>query len=445
MFKYFPHTEADLRAMEEKIGIRSVSELFTDIPKEAALRGEYDIPSAQSEIELRKTLQALAAKNQTKIVFAGMGSYDHYQPAVIPQLLSREEFLTAYTPYQPEISQGTLQYIFEFQSMVTMMTGMEAANASMYDGATAAAEAMFMAAAISKRDTFLVSETVSPRILSVLQTYAHFKGLNVETVAMREGITDFADLKERLGDRVAGLLVQKPNFFGITEDYAGYADLLHENGSVFLEYADLSALAVLKTPGEEGADIACGDCQTLGMPMAFGGPYLGYLATKKVHVRKLPGRIVGQSFDKNGKRAYVLTLQAREQHIRREKANSNICSNQSLMALYVTIYTSLLGPEGLKKVNELSYAGAHYLHDRLLATKKFFPAFPQPFLKEFVLRTTLSTETVQKALSDAGFFGAVPVREWDPGQGVLVDFAVTENRSKAEIDRLVAVLGGLSC
>lgn len=445
MFKYFPHTEADLRAMEEKIGIHAVSDLFRDIPKEAALRGDYDIPSAQSEIELRKTLETLAARNQAKTVFAGMGSYDHYQPAVIPQIISREEFLTAYTPYQPEVAQGTLQYIFEFQSMVTMMTGMEAANASMYDGATSAAEAMFMACSMAKRDTFLVSETVSPRVLSVLQTYAHFKGLNVETVGMREGITDRTDLEARLGDRIAGLLVQKPNFYGILEDYSGYSDLLHGCGAVFLEYADLSALAVLRTPGEDGADIACGDCQTLGMPMAFGGPYLGYLATRKAHVRKLPGRIVGQSFDRNGKRAYVLTLQAREQHIRREKANSNICSNQSLMALYVTIYLSLLGPEGLKKVNELSYAGAHYLHDRLLSTGKFFPAFPHPFLKEFVLRTNLTTETVQKALSDAGFFGAVPVREWEPGKGVLVNFAVTEKRSKAEIDRLVAVLGGLTC
>ena len=445
MFKYFPHTEEDRRAMREQIGIRSEAELFRDIPKDVLFRRDYDLPSAQSEIELRKTLAALEAKNTPKICFGGMGVYDHYSPAVLSQLTARQEFLTAYTPYQPEVAQGTLQYIFEFQSMVTMLTGMEAANASMYDGPTACAEAMFMAASIARRDTLLVSATVSPHVMAVLSTYAHFKGLRLETVGETGGLTDREDLHRLLNPLVAGLIVQKPNRYGIVEDYSGLSELLHGQNSVLIEYADLSTLAVLKTPGEDGADIACGDCQSLGMPMAFGGPYLGYLATKKAHVRKMPGRIAGQSFDKNGKRAFVLTLQAREQHIRREKANSNICSNQSLMALHATIYLSLLGPEGLREVNRLSHAGARYLEEKLLATGKFVREFQQPYLKEFVLRTPLRPELIAKALSEAGFFGAIPLGDWEEGQGVLVDFAVTEQRSSAEIDRFAAVLGGLSC
>jgi len=445
MFKYFPHTEEDRRAMAERIGIRSEAELFRDIPKDVLFRRDYDLPSAQSEIELRKTLADLEAQNAPKICFGGMGVYDHYAPAVLSQLTSRQEFQTAYTPYQPEVAQGTLQYIFEFQSMITMLTGMEVANASMYDGPTACAEAMFMAAGIARRDTILVSATVSPHVRAVLSTYAHFKGLRLEIVAEKEGITDRDDLDRLLNPSVAGLIVQKPNRYGIVEDYTGLSDRLHGQSSVLIEKADISTLAVLKTPGEDGADIACGDCQSLGMPMAFGGPYLGYLATRKTYVRKMPGRIVGQSFDKNGQRAFVLTLQAREQHIRREKANSNICSNQSLMALYATIYLSLLGPNGLREVNRLSHAGARYLEEKLLATGKFFREFERPYWKEFVLRTPLRPELMTKALSEAGFFGAIPVSEWEEGRGVLVDFAVTEQRSKAEIDRFAAVLGGLSC
>jgi glycine dehydrogenase subunit 1 len=445
MFKYFPHTENDLREMKQKIGIKDTSELFKDVPSDVVFRGDYNIPNALSEVELRTLLEKIAATNKTPLIFVGLGAYDHYNPSVIGAITARQEFLTAYTPYQPEIAQGTLQYIFEFQTMISRMTGMEAANASMYDGPTATAEAMFMAVAIAKKNKLLVSATVSPQTLAVVQTYAHFKGIDLEIVAMKDGITDRADFERKLTDDIAGCLIQKPNYYGIVEDYSGYADRLHEKGAVLIENADISTLAVLKTPKEDGADIACGDCQTLGMPLAFGGPYLGYLATKKVYVRRLPGRIVGQSFDKQGKRAYVLTLQAREQHIRREKANSNICSNQSLMALYVTIYLSLMGPKGLQEVNELSYAGAHYLYDQLLKTNKFFPVFNQPFLKEFVVKTNLPLDLTEKVLSDHGFFAAVPVDEPEYGGSNLVNFAVTEKRTKKEIDELVALLGGLSC
>jgi len=444
VFKYFPHTEQDLLAMRQKIGIKADREMFVDIPESVRMIGDYDLPAAHSEIEIRAKLHEIAAANRPAIVFSGLGAYDHYDPAVITQLISRQEFLTSYTPYQPEIAQGTLGYIFEYQSMVTMLTGMEATNASMYDGPTAAAEACFMAEAMTKRKKILVSATVHPNIAEVILTYAHFRGLEIEFIPVADGETSFADLQAMLSLDVAGVLVQKPNFFGIVETFAGIADCVHANGSVLIESCDISTLAVLKTPAADGADIACGDCQSLGMPLAFGGPYLGYLATKKIHVRKLPGRIVGQSFDKNGRRAFVLTLQAREQHIRREKANSNICSNQSLMALYATIYLSLMGPAGMKQVNERSYQGAHRLHDLLVATGKFKPVFAKPFLKEFVLHTALDPVLIRQALTEQGFFGAVSLDFYDDAYKDVVNFAVTEKRTPAEIERFAAILGGLA-
>ncbi|MFA5005931.1 MAG: aminomethyl-transferring glycine dehydrogenase subunit GcvPA [Candidatus Izemoplasmatales bacterium] len=443
MFKYFPHTEADLAAMRARIGIAADQDMFVDIPASVRMTRDYAIPSALSEVELRARLQAIANENRTMTVFSGLGAYDHYDPAVIHALIARQEFLTSYTPYQPEIAQGTLSYIFEYQSMVTMLTGMEVSNASMYDGPTAAAEACFMASAIARRNKVLVSAAVHPNIAEVVMTYAHFRGLEVAFVPVADGETSFTDLSALLDETVAGVLVQKPNYFGIIESFEGFADAIHNNGSVMIESCDISTLGVLKTPAEDGADIACGDCQSLGMPLAFGGPYLGYLATKKPYVRRMPGRIVGQSFDRNGKRAFVLTLQAREQHIRREKANSNICSNQSLMALYGTIYLSLMGPEGLKRVNELSYEKAHKLHDLLVATGKFSPVFDKSFLKEFVLHTSLDQARIQEALAEAGFFGAVSLADYDEAYRDVVNFAVTEKRTDAEIERFAAVLGGL--
>jgi len=444
VFKYFPHTEADLALMRAKIGIRNDAELFADVPEAVRLKKDYRIPSALSEIELRARLKEIAAMNQTAVVFSGLGAYDHYDPSVIPAIVARQEFLTSYTPYQPEIAQGTLSYIFEYQSMVTMLTGMDVSNASMYDGPTAAAEACFMAESMTKRKKILISATVHPNIAEVVQTYAHFRGLAVDFIPVFEGETSHEDLAKMLDDSVAGVIVQKPNYFGIVEAFAGVADAVHGNGSVLIESCDISTLAVLKTPAEDGADIACGDCQALGMPLSFGGPYLGYLATKKQHVRRMPGRICGQSFDKNGKRAFVLTLQAREQHIRREKANSNICSNQSLMALYATVYLSLMGPEGMKRVNELSYEKAHRLYDLLVATGKFAPVFDKPFLKEFVLHTSIDQTVLRKALSDNGFFGAVSLADYDDSYRDVVNFAVTEKRTDEEIERFAAVLGGLS-
>jgi len=444
MHKYFPHTEHDLREMLQFLGLNDIKDLFQDVPSHVKFPGDYNIPLQMNEIELRAHFAKLASLNQTYTIFSGLGAYDHYEPSVIPFITSRQEFLTSYTPYQPEVAQGTLQYIFEYQSMICELTGMDVSNASMYDGPTSAAEAMFMAEAITKRPKMLVSSAIFPHIKEVLKTYAHYRGLEIDWIPATNGHTDLTEIQTLLTKEHAMVFVQKTNLFGVIEDYTNLADLVHANGSLLVIYADIATLALIKTPGEDQADIAVGDCQTLGIPIGFGGPYLGYMAVKKTHVRKMPGRICGLSYDKNGKRSFVLTLQAREQHIRREKANSNICSNQSLMALYITVYLTLLGPSGLKRVNELSYQGAHYLYQELLKTKKFEVAFDQPFLKEFTIKSLIPAPLMQSALQQAGFFGAYPLAEIDPELENLYNFAVTEKRTKAEIDALVHVLGGLS-
>ena len=435
-FAYFPHTEDDIRQMLDRIGVESLEDLYSDVPQDVIYREEYDLPDAMSEHEVRQYFEALADQNTSLFCLCGLGAYDHYSPAVIPHIISRSEFLTAYTPYQPEVSQGTLRYIFEYQSMITELTGMDCTNASMYDGATAAAEAMMMAMAATKKKTrVLLSEGLLPQVVKVVKTYAKFKGIGVTMIPCLDGVTSYGSLLTELavGD-VAGVLVPGINKYGIIEDFTGFADAVHAQKGLFIVYSDPSSLAVIKTPADWGADIACGDSQTLGIPLSYGGPYVGFLACTKDHVRKLPGRIVGATKDVNGKRAYVLTLQAREQHIRREKATSNICSNQSLMALYVTVYMSLMGPKGLREVNELCYGGAHYLHDRLLETGLFEKAFDKPFLKEFTLKTRVPAQKIQDALQLIGVFGAVEV---EPG---LVNFCVTEKVSKESVDAIVGYL-----
>lgn len=435
--KYIPHTPEDIRQMMEAIGIKSLDQLYGDVPADVILQRDYMIPSEMSELEIRKHFDSLAEKNKSLIVFAGGGVYDHYAPSVIPHLLSRSEFYTAYTPYQPEISQGTLQYIFEYQSIICELTGMEVSNASMYDGSTATAEAMFMmVASAKKKNKVLISATLRDNVADVVKTYAGFHGIDVEVIPEKDGETDKEALRKALesGD-VAGVILPQPNKYGIVEDFTGVAEAVHEAKAQFAINADLSTLALLKTPQEWGADIACGDGQTLGMPLQFGGPYVGFIATVKSNLRKIPGRVVGATTDADGKRAFVLTLQAREQHIRREKATSNICSNQSLMALYATIYVALLGKEGMKEVNRLSCDGAHYLHNRLLATGLFTEAFPgKPFLKEFTLKTDLDLAKLDNYLSERGFMGGVAA-----GDGMIA-FAVTEKRTREEIDKLTELI-----
>ena len=434
MFKYFPHTQDDLQAMLATVGIDSVDALYAQIPESIRFRGDYKLPSEMSEMEVRDLFAKLGSQNEQLTCFAGMGVYDHYTPSVIPQLLQRSEFLTSYTPYQAEISQGTLHYIFEYQSMMTELTGMDISNASMYDGTTAAAEAMMMAVAAGKKQNkVLVSEALNPKTRQVLDTYALHHGIELVTIPLKDGVTNLSTLNSQLStlDGVAGVMVQQPNVFGVVEDFTGFAEACHEQKALFIMDCVAADLAVLKTPGEWDADIAVGDGQSLGIPMQFGGPYVGYMCCTEKLIRKMPGRIVGMTKDNREQRAFVLTLQAREQHIRRQKATSNICSNQSLMALFVTIYCSLMGKQGLKEAAQLSYAGAHYLWDELKKTGRFQLVYDQPFFNEFYVKYDGDVDTLCQRFIEAGF---LVVRMED---GIL--FAVTEKRTKEEIDNLVKI------
>ncbi|MGM9694548.1 MAG: aminomethyl-transferring glycine dehydrogenase subunit GcvPA [Alloprevotella sp.] len=439
--KYIPHTPDDIRAMLDVIGVSSLDDLYAEVPEELKLHRELDIPQSKSEIEVRRIIRAMADKNRRIIPFAGAGVYDHYVPSMIPYITSRSEFSTSYTPYQAEISQGTLQYIFEYQTMMADLTGMDISNASMYDGSTATAEAMLMCvAAAKKRNKVLISATFNPRVLSVVRTYAKFHGVNLVEIPAADGVTDRSAITRELaaGD-VAGVMVAQPNHYGLIEDFTGLADEVHAAKALLVINSVASTLAVLRSPGEWGADIACGDAQSLGIPMNFGGPHIGYLCVKSALVRKMPGRLVGQTVDADGKRAFVLTMQAREQHIRREKATSNICTAQGIMCLYVAIYLSLMGRQGLVEVNEQSAGAARALREALLATGKFEEVFPgTPFLNEFPLRYVGSEplETLRRRWADNGWLGGVAL----DGMLNCILFAATEQRTQEEIDAFVALV-----
>lgn len=419
--------------MLAKVGAESLEDLYAELPREVLYKGDYDLPSAMSEVEVRRFFDRLGRKNRQLVCFAGAGIYDHYAPSAIPQLIERSEFLTSYTPYQAEISQGTLHYIFEYQSMMAELTGMDISNASMYDGATATAEAMLLAFNNSRKaDTVLYSSSLDPKTVDVMRTYAHFHGVRLEE--FNSMTTSGEDLKVRVdkGD-IAGVIVQQPDYYGIIEDFTGYADACHSKKALFVVNSIAADLALLKTPGEWGADLAVGDVQSLGVPMSFGGPTAGYMCSTEKLMRKLPGRIVGKTHDGNGQRVFVLTLQAREQHIRRQKATSNICSNESLMALYVTIYMSLMGKEGLKEAATISYDGAHYLCDKLIATGKARLVYDKPFFNEFLVDIDGRDEFYDRAV-EKGFVPGVKVGR----SGLLI--AVTEQRTKDEADELAALL-----
>ena len=436
-YKFFPHTEEDIKLMLDKIGVPSLDALFAEVPEEIRFRRDYDLPSAKSEIEIRNLFGNLGKQNKQLTVFAGGGVYDHYTPSIVPYLVSRSEFLTSYTPYQAEISQGTLHYIFEFQSMMAELTGLPIANASMYDGSTATAEAAIMAVASGKKaNRVLVSETVDDKILAVIRTYTHFQGVQIEVVPAEDGATSRTAMQEKLQQGgVAGMIVQQPNKYGIIENYDGFAADCHQQKALFVMNSVAADLALLKSPGELGADIAVGDGQSLGIPMQFGGPSVGYLCCTEKLMRKMPGRIVGQTKDNRGQRAFVLTLQAREQHIRREKATSNICSNQSLMALWVTIYLSVMGKEGLKEAAQMSVDGAHYLYEKLIQSGKFKPAFNQPFFNEFCVKYVGGDlDQLQQRLLDNGILGGIKMAD------DMLMLAVTEKRTKEEVDLLVSLV-----
>lgn len=433
---YLPHTPADIRRMLDAAGAADLGSLYADVPEELRLKHPYDLPGPMTEEEVRDFFDSLASENRVTPCFCGMGWYDHYTPAVIPALAQRSEFLTSYTPYQPEVSQGTLHYIFEYQTIMCELTGLDVSNASMYDGSTALAEAMLMCvAATRKRRRVLASATLNPVYLKVMSTYAHFHGVELEIVeATEDGLTDVAAMGRLIDERgdVAGVIVQTPNLYGCLEHYTGLAEKVHSAKALLVVSTPASALAVLRSPAEWGADIAAGEAQSLGMPMGFGGPGLGYICSTKALMRKLPGRIVGATTDRRGQRCFVLTLQAREQHIRRDKATSNICSNQGLMTLWATMYVGLMGLEGLREVNRAGCDGAHALAAALCETGVFEPAFPgTPFLNEFTLRYK-----GEKPMDDflSGF------TEFSPGVRVdedLLVVAVTERNTPAQIERYV--------
>jgi len=426
--------------MLKRCGVDSIESLFADIPGELRLRRPYALGSQMSEVEVRSFFSKLSDNCCRLTCFAGNGHYDHYTPAVVSSMLARSEFLTSYTPYQPEISQGTLQYIFEYQTMMARLTGMEISNASLYDGATATAEAMILASANSrKRPRVAYSATLNDAVVETIRTYARYHGIDIVPVREEEGVTSVDALKELLsGGNFGGVILPQPNKYGIIEDFTGLADIIHDAGALFIINSVAIDLATLRSPGEWGADIAVGDAQSLGIPLNFGGPYLGYMAASRSLMRKLPGRIVGATADENGQRTFVLTLQAREQHIRREKATSNICSNQGLMALFVTIYMSLMGDEGLRRVNSLGAAGAHYLARELELTGKMRLSYPgRPYLNEFEMTTLIDADRIVDALASAGILAGVATAP----DRLLV--AVTEMRTRDEINRYIETVKAL--
>jgi glycine dehydrogenase subunit 1 len=423
--RFTPHTEEDVREMLDAIGVETLDDLFADVsPK---FEGELDLPPALSEYEALRDVDRLAKKNDTGLpIFLGAGAYDRIVPSTVGTIISRGEFLTSYTPYQPEISQGTLQSIFEFQSIVSELTGLEVSNASVYDGAGAVAEAALMTARLTKRDPKVaVSKGLNPRYRGVIETYR----VEVVELPSDDGTTDFSGVP----DDVSGVFVQSPNFFGVVEDIGAASEAAHGIGALCVAVCDPISLAVLEAPGNLGADVAVGEAQSLGMPLLFGGPYAGYMATGQKSVRQLPGRICGETVDQDGKLAYVLTLRGREQDIRRAKANSNICTNQALTALAATVYTALMGPEGLREVAELSVSKAHHLAERLQASG-FRLRYPDaPFLWEFVVELP-DVKKTGAALLDAGMVGGLDLEDG----GMLI--AVTEKRTKEELDAFVEVV-----
>ncbi len=447
MYPYIPNTLEDEQVMLKAIGLETIDQLFEDIPSEVSFKGELKLPTAKSELEVKKYLTELANKNcslSEMTCFLGAGAYDHYIPSIIDHIISRSEYYTSYTPYQPEISQGTLQYIFEYQTLICNLTGMDVANASLYDGGTAVAEAAIMAAAHSKKSEILISKTVSPSARQVLKTYAHVQDLKVIEVDMKDGITDLNKLEELVSDETAAVIVQSPNFFGIVEDLKTTSEITHKAKKASLVASvDLISLGILKNPAELGVDIVVGEGQALGIPISFGGPYLGFMAVKEEYIRKMPGRIVGETTDLDGKRSFVLTLTAREQHIRREKATSNICSNQGLNSLAAVIYMVTMGKEGLREVAMQSTQKAHYAFNKLTESGKFKPMFNQPFFKEFALTSDIDAKVINDALLDKKIVGGYHLGNDYPELKNSILYAVTEKRTKEEIDRLNNVLEGM--
>lgn len=432
MGSYIPSTPAQRQEMLQAIGLSSFRELYGDVPAEMYLDRPLEIPSGMSELEAGRAVRAMAAKNRVyDVILRGAGAYDHYIPSIVKYIPAKEEFLTAYTPYQAEMSQGLLQSIFEYQTMICMLTGMDVSNASVYDGATAAAEAAAMCRDRKRRVT-LVSATTHPDVINTIRTYCYGTGDELRIVPEKDGKTDPDALREMLTADTASFYVQQPNFHGLFEDAEALGAAVHEAGAMYIMGCNPIALAIMKTPRDCGADIAVGEGQPLGLPLAAGGPYLGYMATIEKHMRKLPGRIVGETTDAEGRRAYVLSLQAREQHIRREKASSNICSNEALCALTAGLYMATMGPDGMAQAAKQSMAKAHYLAGALCAIDGVKLRYTGAFFHEFVTDMP-RVEEVQSALSQAGILGGLSVEG-----GIL--WCATEKVTKDAMDKTAAIV-----
>jgi glycine dehydrogenase subunit 1 len=443
---YILNTPDDQRAMLEQIGVASVQDLFASIPATLRLQRELNVPPALTEIELTQHLHALAQRNQAAgdaVCFLGGGSYDHFIPAVVDAIAGRSEYYTAYTPYQAEASQGSLQAFFEFQTLICQLTGLEVANASLYEGGSAVPEAVFMAlTATGRHGQVIVAESVHPEYRRVLATYLANLDARVVTLPTPHGYLDPDDLKRVVDDQTACVVVQHPNFFGCLEEVEAAAATAHAKGALFIVSFDPISLGLLKRPGQYGADIAVAEGQCLGNPMSYGGPYLGLLACREAFVRKLPGRLVGQTVDRHGRRCWVLTLQTREQHIRREKATSNICTNQGLMALKAAVYLAALGPQGLKETAELCTRKAHYAAEQLARLPGVRLAFERPFFKEFTVQVPAAVPDLLGRLLEAGYHAGLALGRWFPALGDCISIAVTERRTRDEIDGLVSALAG---
>ncbi|CAI9388781.1 MULTISPECIES: aminomethyl-transferring glycine dehydrogenase subunit GcvPA [Bacillaceae] len=438
--RYLPMTEQDQKEMLEKIGVNSVDELFSDIPEKVRFKGSYQIKPAKSESALLKELTKLSQKNadaKANVSFLGAGVYDHYSPVIVDHVLSRSEFYTAYTPYQPEISQGELQAIFEFQTMICELTGMDVANSSMYDGATALAEAGMLSAGTTKRKKILLSSAIHPEAKEVVKTYAKGQYIEVVEVPHKEGITDLDALETMIDNTVAAVMIQYPNFFGRVEPLKDLEAIIHEHKSLFVVSSNPLALGALTPPGKFQADIVVGDAQPFGIPMGFGGPHCGYFAVTSKLMRKVPGRLVGQTIDDNGQRGFVLTLQAREQHIRRDKATSNICSNQALNALAASVAMTALGKHGVKEMAIANMQKAHYAKIKLKEAG-FDIVYEGPSFNEFLIKCNTSISSINRALLEKGMIGGYDLgREFEQLENHML-IAVTELRTKAEIDEFVA-------
>ncbi len=443
---YLLNTPDDRAAMLAKIGAASVDDLFAPIPPELRLGRALDIPPALSEMELTAHIRSLAAKNRPAgeaVCFLGGGAYDHFIPSVVDAIAGRSEFYTAYTPYQAEASQGTLQAVFEYQTLMCQLTGLDVANASLYEGGSAVGEAVLMALGVTGRTgEVLIAESVHPEYRQTLQTVAANLNCCVRVLPTPEGFLNPDDVRSAVNDQTVCVVAQSPNFFGHLEEMQAIGDAARKVGAVFIASFDPISVGLLKRPGDYGADIAVAEGQGLGTPLGFGGPYLGILACRgdQEYVRKIPGRLVGQTTDKNGKRCWVLTLQTREQHIRREKATSNICTNQGLLALRAAVYLTALGPQGLQETAELCLRKAHYAADQLSKVPGVRLRFDRPFFKEFTLSVPGDTTTLLAGLREAGYLAGLPLGRWYPGLSNSITVAVTEKRTKDEIDGLAAAL-----